>query len=303
VTYQYSYKDLLARSEKITWRVEDLIGDGKTLDFSKPFLPEGLARTAALDFLSADEKRILNQIRGHTYLTIFGLVEEFILPFVLDYNRPHVNGDEFRVRAFLEFANEEAKHIHLFRRFREEFVRGFGVQCDVIGPPEAIAKHILAHSQLSVALLILHIEWMSQRHFQESIEHDATLDPQFKSLLLHHWMEEHQHALLDGYMVAELAQDLSPADIDAAIAGYVALGEFLDGGLKQQVEFEIAALARATGRTLNQQERERFIAVQHQANRWTYIGSGMSHPSFLAALGALSTEGRRKIEAAIPAFS
>lgn len=35
--------------------------------------------------------------------------------------RPHLSGDDHRVRAFLAFAAEEAKHIPLFRRFREEF--------------------------------------------------------------------------------------------------------------------------------------------------------------------------------------
>src|SRR5262249_4173899 len=193
MTYAYSYKDCLSRAERITWRVEDLIGDGKELDFSKPFLPETFARTNALGFLSADEKRTLNQIRGHGYLAMFGLVEEFILPFVLDHNRPQLGGDAARMRAYLEFASEEAKHIDLFRRLREEFVAGFGTECGVIGPPEEIAKHILNHPQLSVALLILHLEWMSQRHFQESVKDDADLDPQFKSMLLHHWMEEHQH--------------------------------------------------------------------------------------------------------------
>src|ERR1700753_2342579 len=116
MTYHYSFKDCLARAERITWRVEDLIGGDKALDFTRPFLPESFARTAPLDFLSPNEKRTLNQIRGHAYLTIFGLVEEFILPFVLDHARPYINGEDYRARAFLEFAAEEAKHIHLFRR-------------------------------------------------------------------------------------------------------------------------------------------------------------------------------------------
>ena len=30
----------------------------------------------------------LNQIRGHEYLAMFGLVEEFILPYVVDHARP-----------------------------------------------------------------------------------------------------------------------------------------------------------------------------------------------------------------------
>jgi hypothetical protein len=303
MTYQYSYKELLARAERINWRVEDLIGGDKTLDFSKPFLPESLARATRLNFLKADEQRTLNQIRGHAYLSIFGLVEEFILPFVLDHARGYVHGDEYRERALLEFAGEEAKHIHLFRRFREEFIAGFGFACDVIGPPETVAEHVLSHSPLSVALLTLHIEWMVQRHFQESVQEDTTLDPQFKSLLLHHWMEELQHAQLDALIVATIAGNMTAAEIEAGVAGYVALGGFLDEGLKQQTLFDLAAFEKATGRALGEDERARFIEVQHQANRWTYIGSGMTHPKFLESLGQISPDGRRMIEQAAPTYS
>jgi len=303
MTYHYSFKECLQRAERITWRVEDLIGPDKTLDFAKPFMPESLARTHGLDFLSGAEQRTLNQIRGHAYLAIFGLVEEFILPFVLDHARPYINGEDYRARAFLEFAAEEAKHIHLFRRFREAFTDDFGVTCDVIGPATDIAAHVLGHPPLSVALLTLHIEWMTQRHYMESVQDDNDLDSQFKSLLLHHWMEEHQHAQLDTLMVQTIAAGLSKAEIQAGIEGYLALGGFLDEGLKQQTMLDLAALERTSGRTLVEREREVFVSVQHQANRWTYIGSGMSHPRFLETLGELSPEMRRTIEVAAPDFS
>src|SRR6185369_12133152 len=136
---QYTYQATLATAERIRWRVEDIIGGDKRLDFTKPFMPEALARVEELSFLTPDERRTLNQIRGNAYLCIFGLVEEFILPFVLDHARPQLHSDEFRMRALLQFASEEAKHIHLFRRFREDFESGFGTACTVIGPPETIA--------------------------------------------------------------------------------------------------------------------------------------------------------------------
>src|SRR5690606_9285244 len=139
----------------------------------------------------------------------------------------------------------EAKHIHLFRRFREEFAEGFGARCDVIGPPEAIAAHVLSHTPLSVALLTLHIEWMTQRHFTESVRDNQALDPAFKDLLLHHWMEEHQHAQLDALMVEAIADGLSTDEINAGIDGYLALGGFLDEGLKQQTLFDLDAFERA----------------------------------------------------------
>lgn len=308
MTYQYSFKDCLARAERITWRVEDLIGGDKTLDFAKPFMPESFARTAPLDFLSADEKRTLNQIRGHTYLAMFGLIEEFILPFVMDHAgplivKPMMAGDDYKARAYLEFAAEEAKHIHLFRRFREEFAKAFPVSCDVIGPPDAIGKFVLAKPALSVSLLVLMIEWMTQRHFMDSMKDDQSLDTQFKSLLLHHWMEEHQHAQLDALMTLAIAEKLSADEINAGIDGFFELGAFFDSGLKQQTAFDLDALERTIGRTLSEIDRARFLEQQHQANRWTYLGSGLTHPRFMDVVEQIAPGRKADFEGAAPVFS
>jgi hypothetical protein len=301
--YNHSFKDLLDRSERVTWRIEDLIGGEKTLDFTRAFMPESLARVQGLTFLSEGEKRLLNQIRGHAYLGIFGLVEEFILPFVLDHARSMLNGEDYRVRAYLEFAGEEAKHIHLFHRFAEAFRSGFGTTCDVIGPGDAVAKHILADHPLSVALVILHIEWMTQRHYVDSVHDDGSLDSRFKDLLKHHWMEEMQHAQLDGLMVEAIAANMTTAEIESAIDGYWAIGGYLDEGLKQQTRFDLAALESAAKRKFTPEEAERFMKVQHQANRWTYLGSGLSHPKFIEMMGRLSETKKRVLLDAIPTFS
>jgi len=299
---QHTYEAILAASERIQWRVEDLIGDDKGLDFSRPFMPESLARVEALSFLSPAERRVLNQIRAHGYLYVFGLVEEFILPFVLDHARPQLQADDYRVRALLRFAAEEAKHIHLFKRFREEFTRDFGTRCDVIGPPQEIARAVLSHHPLGVALVILQIEWMTQQHYVESVRDDASLDPQFASLLRHHWMEEAQHAKLDTLMVEALAGACRPGEVERAFADHGKIGALLDGGLAQQVELDLDAFERATGRVLDRSERDAFRLVQRQATRWTFLGSGMSHPSFLATVGHLRPAARKHIEQMTPAF-
>jgi hypothetical protein len=302
MSQKYTYQAALAASEKIRWRVEDIIGGDKRLDFTKPFMPESLTQVESLPFLTPDEQRTLNQIRGNTYLCIFGLVEEFILPFVLDHARPQLQGDDYRVRAFLQFASEEAKHIHLFNRFREEFERDFGSPCAVIGPPEAVAQAVLSHDPLGVALTILHIEWMTQKHYIESVKDNQDLDPQFKSLLKHHWMEEAQHAKLDTLMVAALGDGRSEQEIERAVNEYLEIGMFLDGGLKQQVEFDLESFERATDRKLTESERQQFIEAQQKANRWTYLGSGMTHPNFLATLENLQPAARQRIEQVAPAF-
>ncbi|MCI0339031.1 MAG: hypothetical protein L0226_15765 [Acidobacteria bacterium] len=301
-TRKYSYQETIEAAQKVNWRIEDIIGGDKRLDFTKPFMPESLARMNGIGFLNVYEKRILNQIRGNTYLNIFGLVEEFILPFVMDHARPQLDKDDYRTRALLLFASEEAKHIHLFKRFREEFEAGFGTPCAVIGPPSEIARAILSHQPLAVALLILHIEWMTQRHYLESVKEDQDLDPQFKSLLRHHWMEEAQHAKLDTLMVEALAEGLNKEEIEKSVEEYIEMGGFLDGGLKQQVEFDIDCFERATGRKFSQSEREKLAETQHQANRWTYIGSGMTHQNFLSTLGSLSAEARERVRQIAPVF-
>jgi hypothetical protein len=300
--HNYSYQGALAASEKMRWTLQDVIGKEKKLDFNKPFLPESLARVKSLSFLTPDEQRILNQIRGHAYLTLFGTVEEFILPFVIDTARPNPEDDDYRVRALLAFAGEEAKHIQLFKIFRDEFKNGFGVPCEVIGPPSNIAAAVLSHHPLAVAILTLHIEWFVQRHYIDSVRDNEELDTQFKNLLRYHWIDEAQHTKLDTLMIDAMAKNYTAEEISKAMDEYIEMGLFLDRGLTQQVQFDLHSFKRATGRVLNEAEQKEFEQVQLQANRWTYIGSGMSHPNFLATVNYLSPEWKEKLESIAPAF-
>jgi len=299
----YRYDNILSASERVNWSVDDLIGGDKRLDFGRPFMPESLARVEPLDFLTPKERLILNQIRGHDYLYIFGLVEEFILPFVLDHARPILHGNDARVRALLNFAGEEAKHIELFKRFRTEFLNAFGSTCEVIGPPEAIAQAVLSKHPLAIALVILQIEWMTQRHYLDSIVDNESLDPQFKSLLKHHWMEESQHAKLDSLMVQAISDACSKEERAQGIDGYLEIGGMIDAGLMQQVQFDFEALKRATGRAFTPEEADRFIAVQQQATRWTYLGSGMSHKNFLSIAELVEPGSLERLEQIVPYFS
>jgi hypothetical protein len=299
---RYDYRETIVAARRVNWSIDDIIGGDKKLDFSKPFMPESLVRVKQLDFLNSDEQRVVNQIKGHSYLSIFGVVEEFILPFVLDHVRPSLDKDDYRVRAFLQFAIEEAKHIQLFKRFSAEFQENFGTRCSVIGPASEIGKAVLAHQPLAVALAILHIEWMTQRHYLDSVKDNQDMDPQFKSLLKNHWLEEAQHAKLDTIMVQALAENMTADEIEKAVDEYLEIGGFIDTGIRQQTLFELEAFEAATGRTLSEAERVVFIETQHQSNRWTYLGSGMTHPKFLETLGALSPEQRNRIEDVAPAF-
>jgi hypothetical protein len=300
--HNYSYQSTLAASERVAWKVDDLIGGDKKLDFDKPFMPESLAQVKQLSFLTAEEQLTLNQIRGHEYLSMFGLVEEFILPYVVDHARPQLSGDDYRVRALLQFAGEEAKHIHLFKRFRHEFEEGFGSKCDFIGPAEDVSRFVLSHSPLGAGIAILHIEWITLRHYIEGVRDSQEVDGQFKSLLKYHWLEESQHTKLDTLMVEELVRNATAKEIEQAFQEYAEIGAFLDQGIQQQAEFDVESFVQATGRDLSRSEREQVKNAVLKGMRWTYLGTGMTHPNFLATVEAIKPEARKQIEEMAPAF-
>ena len=299
--HDFNYEATLASSLRAQWQLDEVLRTDQELDFSRNFMPESLARTAAVETLNPFEQRILNQISAHQYLSIFGVVEEFILPFLIDHARPHLLGDDWRVRAILNFASEEAKHIHLFKRFHRAFVRGFPVECQVIGPSKDIGAEVLKHDPLAVGLVILMIEWMTQQHYLGSIRDDGDIDPLFKSLMKHHWMEEAQHAKLDTLIVDALAVGRTEEQIDKAMDEFFEIGGFLDEGLKTQAGFNLDALELAIGRKV--ENREELLAQQHQAARWTYIGSGMVHERFRNSLHAISPRAEQRIAEAAPIFA
>jgi hypothetical protein len=77
---------------------------------------------------------------------------------------------------------------------------------------------------------------------------------------------------------------------------------FLDNGLKAQTGFNLEAFERATGRSLPEQDRAVMAESQHQALRWTYLGSGMTHPKFKATLMAISPAAHDRIAEVAPVF-
>ena len=299
--HDFNYEATLASSLRAQWQLDDVLRADQDLDFTRNFMPESLARTGALKSLNAFEQRTLNQIAAHEYLSMFGIVEEFLLPFIVDHARPELSGDDWRVRALLNFAAEEAKHIHLFKRYHAAFARGFPVECKVIGPSEAIGAEILRHQPLSVALVILMIEWMTQAHYLGSVKDNGDIDPLFKSLLKNHWIEESQHAKLDTLIVDALAEGKTEEQIQKAIDEVFEIAEFLDGGLKAQAAFNLDALEEVIGRKL--EDRAEIEAQQHQAARWTFIGSGLVHDRFKATLQDNSPKAAARLAEAAPIFA
>lgn len=297
-----NYQDLLETSQRVNWRLQDLIGEGRRLDFTRPFLPEIFAQTAPLGFLSQAEKLKLNQIRARGYLALFELLEAVVVPFISGQAEDGAAKEPFRAQALRHFASEEEKHRKLFGAVLCEFDAEFGTKCGLIGPAEDICRAILGHGPLAVTIAILGLEWMSQGHYLGAVKDGQDLDPQFKRLLKHHWIEEAQHAKLDGLVLKSLARRSSAQDITTAIREYFEIGAFLDGGFKQQAEFDLNSLERAIGLTLSEDQRRQFLDIQHRALRWTFLGSVMENRNFLAVLASVSDEAATQVERAAKSF-
>ena len=172
----------------------------------------------------------------------------------------------------------------------------------MIGPSEDIGAKILSHDPLAVGLVILMIEWMTQQHYLGSIRDNGDIDQLFKSLMRHHWMEEAQHAKLDTLIVDALAEGRSEEEIMRAVEEYLEIGGFIDGGLRQQVEFDLESFEQASGHALSETQREEFRRVQLKANRYTYLGSGMTHERVLETFEWLTPKARQRVESVSPAF-
>jgi hypothetical protein len=301
----YTYKSILHDAIKVDWQVADLIGGNKQLDFTKPFLPEALVGSDAIECLTAREKLLLNQIRGKSYLHLFVLVEEFIIPMVLEQFQRKGYHDVDAMHALLCFAEEEGKHIHLFQSFATEFDRGFKTSCVGLEAQEEIAKQILAYHPLSVLLLTLQFEWTTQSHYLESIRdnHAENLDRCFSDLLKYHWLEEAQHTKLDTLLLSELVPMMSDREIETAIEDYLKLVTMLDDILMAQIQLDLVSLQAAIARPLTTANLEEIQSHQAQAYRWAFLCTGLTHPNFVKVLNDISPTLKTRVTALAQSLS
>lgn len=289
----YSYSSILADSQRARWSLDEATERVKDIDFQRRFLPDALVRVEALDFLGPDEQRVVNHIRAHSYLRLFALVERFILPFAVMHAGAALHRSHEELLALMQFGEEEAKHIALFERFSQAFELGFGCYCEIVGPSEDIVGAVLAEDPLAVALLTLHIEWMTQDHYLRSVKDATDVDPAFTYLLRCHWMEEAQHARIDTLLIEKLAPERSDAERERALSGYIGLVESLQKAFGQQVELDIEAFCRVGGR-LTDAQRDTFRRQQARAYEDVFLAAGLRHPRLRAVVDRqIGDPGRR----------
>lgn len=283
------YARTIEVSKRVRWDIDRDVIRGRDFDFSRTFLPRSLSLADKLPFLSEDEKRLLSQVQGRTYTNMFALVERFIGAKVLDLTDDHRLGDQTAFEALVRLTDEELKHQTLFRRLEAMVAKGMPAGYRFLPEPNAVAGAVLSKSTWAVMALTTNIELFSQAHYRASIEPDDTLSPLFKDVLLYHWKEESQHAILDEMEWQREDAKVSPKERDAAVDDLIALVGAVDGICRMQAEADAAYFVSIAGRPFDANEVAALQRTWLKAYRWQYIGSGAQEPRFTKLLGSMIT--------------
>jgi hypothetical protein len=298
------YAKAIEVSRRVRWDIDKDVVRGRSLDFDRKFLPDGLSKVNELPFLSATEKRFFSQIQGRTYANIFGLSERFIGAKILEVSRDHWLGDQVALEALVRFTDEELKHQELFRRMERLAAEGMPPGYSFVPRANDVARAVLSASTWAVLGLTYDIELFTQVHYRESIQPDGDLSPLWKDVFLFHWREESQHALLDELELLRADALLTTPQRDAAVGELIELVGAIDGILQMQATADMEYfVANAAGR-FTQAEKDQLREGVLKAYRWQYITSGVSEPRFSRVLFSLVSESAAaRLRTALEPFS
>ncbi|HXK19211.1 MAG TPA: hypothetical protein VNG33_15465 [Polyangiaceae bacterium] len=281
------YARAIAASKRARWEIDHDVLRGRSLEQQHKYLPDGLSLANTLEFLSPSEQRFMSQVQGRSYSNIFGLVERFINAKVLELSQHHFLGDQVALEALVRFSDEELKHQELFRRMEQLAAQGMPEGYRFLPEPNDVARVVLARSSWSVLALTCHIELFTLAHYKRSIEPDASLSPLFKDVLMFHWKEESQHAVLDELEWRRVDELLGSAECSQAVGDLLALVAAVDGILQLQAAADAGYFTTQLKRRLTENELGRVQATFLRAYRYQYIGSGIEQTRFPEILFAL----------------
>ena len=294
------YAKCVEVSKRIRWDIERDVIRGRKFDVSKKYLPDGLSMAPSLDFLGKEQKRLVSQIQGRTYANIFGLVERYIGPKMLEISKDHWLGDQVALEALVRFTDEELKHQELFRRIEAMIAPAMPAGYTFLPEPNAVASAVLSKCTWAVLALTCDIELFTQAHYRQSIEPDRDLSELWKDVFLFHWKEESQHAILDELEWQRENAKLTPGERDLAVTDLIELVAAVDGILQVQAKADTDYFLRVCGRVFGGAEVKRIGETMLKAYRWQYIGSGVQDERFQKVLGGMITEAQmQRIGAAL----
>ena len=283
------YTRALEGSKRVRFDIERDVIRGRTFDFGRKFLPDGLSKIDRLDFLGESEKRLVSQIQGRTYAKMFALVERFIGPKMSEVSRDYWLGNQAAFEALVRFTDEELKHQEMFRRIDALCAEGMPAGYQFLPQPNDVADVVLGKPTWSVLALICHIELFVLAHYRAAIEEDEDLSELWKDVFTFHAREEAQHAIIDEIEWKREDEKLSAEERDRAVDELIGLVAAVDGILQIQAKADTDYFLRNCGRRFDRERVEAIGAAFLYAYRWQYIISGVEDERFRKNLGSLIT--------------
>jgi hypothetical protein len=300
---RHDYAKCIEISKRVRWDIDKDLIRGRSFDFSKKFLPDGISKVDQLTFLNEDQKRFLSQIQGRTYANMFGFVERFITAKVLEITRDHWLDDQVALEALVRFCDEEIKHQELFRRIEPMLATGMPAGYRFLPEPNQVAAAVLEKSTWAVLGLILEIELFTQEHYKQAIEPDENLSELYKDIFLFHWKEETTHAIMDELEWPRADRKLTSAERDQAVDELITMVADVDGILRSQSSADTEYFVKTSEASFKPEEIELIKTGVLTAYRWQYIFSGVDHPRYQEAIGSLITEAQaQRINQALAAL-
>ncbi|MCL7943523.1 hypothetical protein [Marinobacter sp. ATCH36] len=293
------YARCIEVSKRVRWDIDQDVIRGRQFDFGKTFIPAGLSGVDDLPFLSESDRRLYSHVQGRTYANMFGLVERFICAKILELSHEHFMGDQVALEALVRFSDEELKHQELFRRIEKMIARHMPWGYEFAPKPNDVARVVLGKSTWAVLGLTLHIELFTQAHYRQSIAPEQDLDPLYKDVLLYHWKEESQHAIMDELEWLREDARLNEAERDQAVTDLIELVAAVDGIIQAQAQAD-ATYFQKMRPTYSEAQMAKVHQAFLDAYRWQFIVSGVQEPRFVQVLGQVISEDQgKRINAAL----
>ena len=289
-----SYERCVEASKRLRFDIDRDVIRGRAFEYDRKFLPDGLSKAPVLTFLTERERVLFSQIQGRTYANLFGLVERFIAPKMLEVSREHWFGDQTAFEALVRFTDEELKHQELFRRVERMLAQGMPGGYALTAKANDVAGVVLGKSTWAVLALICHIEIFVLAHYRQAIEPDFELSSLWKDIFTFHAREESQHAIIDELEWQREDAKLTAEQRERAVGELIDLVAAVDGILKTQAAADTDYFVRMCGRSFAAVDVERIGDALLKAYRWQYIGSGVQDERFLKILGGMVSDAQMK---------
>lgn len=294
-----NYRGIVKTSEKVSWTVDEILA-GKVFDASKPFAPDSWLGINSIDFLSDQQRLILNHARAFSYIHLLGHYEDFIVRHITGVAVSADLSNSSRNRAIYRFCDEEIKHQELFAQAEIQMEESCGFSFGRYFDDNKINLNILVdnimnHSPPARALILQAFEWGTQRHYLESVKDTQGIDALYSDLLKAHWLEESQHVKIGKEEIMAFASALNADERCAVFDEIISIAGLIGETFGAQVQEELKTLEQQSKLSLNDQQRSQLFEALMTSMQAIWTGVALSHPEFCALAKEFSAEGAAKL--------